>query len=322
MQASLHAPLVFVTLLWVTYLGQLYHTYQMGKLKTHFVRLIWLAGFFGVLVITFSGKQMEQMLDGFVGGLPLSFYTKFVCALLIIHILYLMLRQTMRVSRLKNQLFLHLCLGTIVVGLLTIPAFVQLPMMPREQLRYGLLALRDIVVCTYMIVIFIPASYGLWKNETIRPTRLKHFASVLFDLSYLLLGLGNILTFMASLSKLETAAFIDAAFRPVMALCALFFTIALTSNYVLGKLLLIQQQFLLWRLRCLEMRIVHRVGQRASDPSGLGLEDRIYRTVISILDCCPKLQYYDDLTLYERIEQVIRTQHEYPDLIEDLAKLA
>jgi hypothetical protein len=177
------------------------------------------------------------MLDGFFDNKPVVFYTKFVCALLIIHILYLTLRQTLAPSRWKDQVFLSASLGTIGIGLLTTPIIMHLSPLMRDQMRYGLLALRDVVVCSYIVLIFIPATYGLWKTERILPPRLKHSAGVMFYLSYLVLGLGNILTFIVALSSLDSAVEIDATFRPVMALCALFFTVAISSNYVLTKVL-------------------------------------------------------------------------------------
>ncbi len=322
MEFSLHAPLVFVVLLWATYFGELYRTARTGKLKTKFARLIWFAGFLGVLVITFSGQRTEHVLDSFFGNQPIVFYTKFVCALLIIHVLYLLFRQTMRPSRFKDQVFLHASLGTIIVGLLTMPVFMQLSPLVREQMRYGLLALRDVVVCSYMIVIFIPATYVLWKTETILPTRIKHFAGILFDISYLLLGLGNILTFIAALFSLEAAVVIDAAFRPVMALCAFFFTVAISSNFVLTKVLWVQQRFLLWRLRRLERRVVEIVGVPLREVSVQQIDDRIYRTVISILDHYRKLCPQTHPDLYERIDQAVQGKLDYLRLVEDLAKLA
>lgn len=322
MQISLHAPFVFVALLWATYFGELYRTYQMGKLKTEFARLLWFAGFLGVLVITFSGQHMEQMLDGLFGNKPILFYTKFVCALLIIHILYLTLRQTIPISPLKDQVFLNASLGTIGVGLLTTPIIMYLSPLAQEQLRYGLLALRDVVVCSYILLVFIPATHTLWKTETILPTRLKHFAGVLFYRSYLLLGLGNILTFIAALFNLEAAVMIDAAFRPVMALCAFFFTIAISSNYVLAKMLWLQQRFVLWRLRRLEKRVVQLVGVPLPAVRGYDVDDHIYRTVISILDHYRRLCPQTHRDLYNRIDQAVQNQMDYPRLVEHLAKLA
>lgn len=322
MAFSLHAPFVFVALLWATYFAELYRTARKGKLKTEFARLIWFAGFLGVLVITFSGQHTEQIIDSFFGNKPVLFYLKFIWALLIIHVLYLLFRQTMPLSRFKDRVFLHASLGTIGVGLLTMPLFIQLPPPARDLMRYGLLALRDVVVCSYMIVIFIPASYVLWKTETILPTRIKHFAGILFDVSYLLLGLGNILTFIVALFSPEAAPVIDAAFRPAMALCAFFFTVAISSNYVLTRLLWVQQRFLLWRLRRLERQVVQFVGITPRDISGQRLDDRIYRTVISILDHYHKLSRQAHPDLYERIDWAVRSEQEYPRLVEHLAKLA
>lgn len=294
----------------------------MGKLKTQFARLIWVAGFLVALIITLSGKQTERLFDSLLGDLPVLFYTKFVCALLIIYILHLVFRQTMRFSRWKDLIFLRTSLGTIVLGLLTIPSYMQLPPEGREQLRYGLLALRDVVICSYMIWVFIPATYALWKNEAVLPTRVKHFAGLMFDFSYLLLGFGNILTFLAAQFSLETAAFVDAAFKPAIAGCALFLTVIMTSNYVLARVMWLHQRLLLRRLQRLERRVLSLLGRPFPEAESQKLDDQIYRTVISILDQYRKLRHLTNQDLYERIDHATSPEHDYPHLIEQLAKLA
>jgi hypothetical protein len=79
---------------------------------------------------------------------------------------------------------------------------------------------------------------------------------------------------------------------------------------------------LLWRLRCLEKRVVRLVGLPLREESGYAIDDRIYRTVISILDHYHKLIRQAHPELYERIDKAVRSEQDYPRLVEHLAKLA
>lgn len=322
MPDSLHIPLLFAAVLWTTYFGEFYRTYKTGKLEAPFSRLIWLAGFFVALIITLSGKQTESLFETLLGDKPVLFYIKYVCALLVISILHLLFRQTMYVSRWKDRIFLSTGLGTIGLGLLTIPLYMQRSPTEREMLRYGLLALRDVVICCYMICIFIPATYALWMNEKVLPTRFKHFAGLMFDLAYLLLGVGNILTFIAAHFNPEAALFVDGAFKPAIAACALFLTVIMMPNRVLARLVWLHERFLLWRLQRLEKRVLSLVGHPLHEADEQKLEDRIYRTVISIMDQHYNLRHLSNQDLYERIHHALSPEHDYPRLIEQLAKLA
>ena len=46
MLSTLHAPLILLGLLWMTFGVRLYRTYRVGKLNTEFSRFSWLASFF------------------------------------------------------------------------------------------------------------------------------------------------------------------------------------------------------------------------------------------------------------------------------------
>ena len=323
MLSTFHVPLILLGLLWMTFGVRLYRTYRVGKLNTEFSHFLWLASFFGVLVVTLSGKDVEQWLDRLTGGLPITFYIKFISALMVIHALYFMLRSILAFSPRMDRRLRYGCLITIGVGVSTFPIFTILPPITKEQLRYLLLALRDSVVCAYMIVAFIPMTYRLWKQETIQPMKLKHFAGLMFDVSYLLLGLGNIVTFTASLGNVQTAAFIDTAFRPVLSLCVVFFIITGLPHRLLVTLFWPQRWLLLRQLRRLKARIaplvktpIINVGEQKS------LDGRIYATLIFILDHHYVLRYQSDPTPYHTISGLITAYPDYPQLIEHMAKLA
>lgn len=323
MLSTLHAPLILLGLLWITFAVRLYRTYRAGKLNTEFSRFLWLASFFGVLVVTFSGKAVEQWLDTLAGGLPITFYAKFISALMVIHALYFMLRPVLAFSPRLDRLLRYGCLITIGVGVPTFFSFVTLPPIPKEQLRYLLLALRDTVVCAYIVVAFIPMTYHVWREEAIQPMKLKHFAGLMFDLSYLLLGFGNIVTFIASLESLQTAAFVDTAFRPALSLCIVFFIIIGLPHQLLATLFWPQRWLLLRRLRRLKARIAPLVtGSVIYVAQQKTLDGRIYQTVIFILDYYFVLQYQPDPTLYNTISDMITDYPDYSQLIEQLAKLA
>ena len=322
MLSTLHAPLILLGLLWITFGVRLYRTYRVGKLNTEFSRLSWLASFFGVLVVTFSGKDVEQSFDRLAGGLPITFYVKFISALMVIHALYFMLRPVLTLSRRADRLLRYGCLVTILIGTSTFFSCVTLPPILKEQLRYLLLALRDTVVCAYMIVAFIPATYRIWRKEAVQPMKLKHLAGLMFDMSYLLLGFGNIVTFIVSLGNLRAAAFIDITFRPALSLCIVFFIITGVPLRFLAILYWPHRLWLLRRLSRLKARIAPLVTtpvREVGEPNSL--DGRIYQTVIFILDYYSVLRYQPDPTPYNMISGTITTYPDYSQLIEQLAKL-
>lgn len=321
MPATLHAPLLLLGLFWVSFVVKFYRSSRAGKIATPYARSLWLSYFLGGLVVTFSGKEIDRSLDHITGDVPITFYTKFVCALLIIHTLYFMLRPTMVVTPRLDRILRYGCLLTILIGLVSVPVFITLTPSSKEQLRYGLLAFRDIVVSIYMVMAFIPTTYMTWRQEAIEPMKLKHFVGLMFDLSYLLLALGNGLTFLGSFWGLETAAFIDLAFKPVLSLCILFFMISALPHQVLAQLFWPQRWWVFYRLRRLEAKIASLIACPVQDEDKTDLEGRIYRTVIFILDHYSILQSGSQQTLYHKIAGVVSIYPDYSQLIEHLAKL-
>lgn len=322
MPSTLHAPLVLLTLFWTAFFLKLYRSARAGKISNSLSRSLWFSYFLGGLVITFSGKDVEYALDRMAGGLPIAVYTKFVCALLIIHTLYFMLRPTIGFTRWKDRLLSYGCVITIVVGLISFPAFIMLPPDMKEQAHYALIALRDLVIGSYMVVAFIPTTYKTWRKEVIIPMKLKHFVGLLFDLSYLLLALGNVLTFIASFWSRESAAFVDLSFKPAISLCVLFFMISALPHRVLAWLFLPQRWWLLRRLRYLELKIASFSERLTPTQAKTSLEGQIYRTVISILDHYVMLQRGSNQHLYFQIAGIVSLYPDYSQLVEQLAKLS
>lgn len=324
MSSPLHAPVVLLALLWLIFFIRLYRSYQTGKLQTTFSRWLWLATFFGALVVTLSGEDVERALDRLVGNVPLTFYVKFVCALIVIQALYFMLRSLTQLPGWLDRLFCWGCLITIGIGLATFPAFFTLPVMAKAQLRYALLALREGVGSIYMLFVFIPVTYDMWQKETILPMKLRHFIGLMFDLSYLLLAMGNILTFIASLESLKTAAFVDRSFRPSLSLCILYFMLSGVPHRLLAMLFWPQRWLILRCLQRLEARIIRWVPVRVDEPFNPeqeGLEGRIYESMIFILDHYSVLEREPDQTLYQNISRIIQIYPDYSQLVEQLAKL-
>jgi len=131
------------------------------------------------------------------------------------------------------------------------------------------------------------------------------------------------MTFIVSLGNLQTAAFIDTAFRPALSLCVVFFIITGLPHRLLITLFWPQRWLLLRRLRRLKARIaplvetpIINVGEQKS------LDGRIYATLIFILDHHYVLRYQSDPTPYHTISGIITDYPDYPQLIEQLAKLA
>lgn len=322
MPATLHTPLFLLGLFWIAFALKFYRSVRAGKVNTAYARALWFSSFLGGLVITFSGKEMEQYIDLMSGGLPLTFYTKFFCALLIIHTLYFMLHPTMVVNSHLDRILRYGCLITILVGLVSVPVFLTAPPGVKEQLRYGLIALRDIVVSVYMVIAFIPTTYQTWQKEAIVPMKFKHFVGLMFDFSYLLLAIGNILTFLVSFFNLQAAAFIDLAFKPVMSLCILFFMISALPHRILARLFWLQRWWVLQRLKRLEAPIAALTKRSADQDVHASIEGRIYRTMIFILDHYSILQRTPHQALYHKIAGAISLFPDYSQLVEQLAKLA
>ena len=62
--------------------------------------------------MTLSGKDVEQWLDRLASGLPITFYIKFISALMVIHALYFMLRSILAFSPRMDRLLRYGCLIT------------------------------------------------------------------------------------------------------------------------------------------------------------------------------------------------------------------
>lgn len=221
------------------------------RLGAVFSRRIWIQVFLCLVAFTLFGEQAEQIVDRLFLGKPITLYVKSVALLGMVQ-LY---EQTLlSINLMMNYFFLRwLGFGTILFLTVIFTFYSLFPWMPLSSFRLEVIALRDAVMCVFLIFSFLPNVWSFWKREEVAFMKLKHAASMVCCTSYLVASIGSIGAGVLILAN--RPQHVDALvqmFRPAMYLVAVSFLLMLLPQRRPRIFSYPTRLLIYWRLRRIE----------------------------------------------------------------------
>jgi len=299
------------------------------RLGAVFSRRIWIQVFLCLVAFTLFGEQAEQIVDRLFLGKPIILYVKSVALLGMVQ-LYEQTLLSINIT-VENYFFLRwLGFGTILFLTVIFALYSLHPWMPLSNFRLEMIALRDTVMCVFIIFSFLPSVWSFWKREEVAFMKLKHAASIVCCISYLVASIGSIGAGVLILANRPTR--VDAliqTFRPAMYLVAVSFLLMLLPQHRPRIFGYPARLLIYWRLRQIENRVRHLGDIHNPNLQTRGiildpeqLEVAIYRSLIFILDYHPFIRLNKEgEALYSTIHQIVRSPNSYPDLVNEIIKL-
>ena len=306
---------VLISSLWLLFGLSLLRALWRGKLTDPAARNIWLLFFLWTIAFSLWGEASEMAFNRHFGGWPVAVYLKCACMLLTFYWYYRLLKPV----RPDNRAYRYLdYLGPVTLGL-GLVSFVVLGLtqpLPYERLRYLVIAAREGPMLVYAVLIFIPYTWQLWRQESHGAIRLKQGAALVCFICYVAAGSSGIAAGIITLLNRPGAPAIVQAFTPTVYVGVVAFMLALVPYRWLALPFYVQRWWLYRRLRRLE---THITGEKM--PCRLfgsdGLELAIYRSTIAIMDHYPLA----DAGLAGRIAALIAARPPYPLLVKRMAAL-
>jgi hypothetical protein len=297
-----------------------YH--RLGAVRT---RQIWLQVLLAMIAFTLFGETIEGVIDGYFSGRPVTLLVKSL-ALLGMFQLHTQALSRIVPKHLPFQALQRLGMATLLTLTLTDVAYALLPWMPLYNFRLEYIGLRDGVMCLFILWIFLPSSLYFWQYEQVTAMKLKHGASIVSCIGYLLASVGSIGAGLLTL--VGHTAFTDyliRAFRPTMYLVAVSFLVMITPSKWLGPWGYPHRLQTYWRLRRIARHLCEMVNQYSLPQQSflpLNLELATYRTVIFVLDHYALVAETPDGTaLREQVQQCIQRSKSYADLVEEMSRI-
>lgn len=292
-------------------------------------RRIWIQVFLCLVAFTLFGEQAEQIVDQVFLGKPITLYVKSVALLGMVQ-LYEQTLLSINLALEDYAILRWLGFGTIMFLTVIFGLYSLYPWMSLSSFRLEMIALRDTVICSFLIFSFLPNVWSFWKREEIAFMKLKHAASMICCVSYLIASVGSIgagILVLANRSN-HVDALIQ-TFRPAMYMVAASFLLMLLPQRRPRILSYPGQLLMYWRIKRIENRVRHfgaiqnsNLQKRWIILNPEQLELAIYRSLIFILDFHPLIRSSKEgEALYIAIHRIAQSPNSYPDLVNEIIKL-
>jgi hypothetical protein len=321
--------LILVILLWTIYgLGLMRALIQQrGDAQSRLA--IWAMFFCACLAFTFTGQEVEEQVDLFFGGLPVSIYIKYFALTQGIHMYCVLLHRVDPLSNRALQALRTLNRVGLVLGISSFILIMFLDIRYQPDTRYYVSAARDAIVAIYMFTAIIPRTIAMFHIETVPTMRIKHLIYTLFSLTYVLVAGSSLISLFVLLIDLYPVDRLLPVFLPLTYVTYGFFICALLPHRWIAILLYPARLYTYLRLRRVRRDVqaltpVKVPLQPVSNQwlSLGGLEFAIYQTVIAILDYAPLLDHStDDKHLASRLNDLLRRELTYPMIVKGLTRL-
>jgi hypothetical protein len=311
--------------LWSLLIPLLIRAIQRQELKDPRTQSTWIQLLLAGMVFTFQGETAEQHVNRLFGGFPISLYAKYYGMLLWFFLYYRMVRSIFMSSR-TSHFWSGFFIGLSLLGALSIPLMMMTD--NRILLRDLITGMRDTGLVIPTIVLFVPFTWRLWKQEKIQGMRTKQFALLMCYSSYVFIALGNIANAIFSAASIELSPIISALSAPFLLICCIAFLLLFIPFRWLSISFFPSRLLMYLRLKRLETYVVDAV----SNPHFIDkryrlylrpdlLELAIYRAVINILDHYLRLKEPSLLALRDQIEAVVQNNPSYAELVEGLLEV-
>jgi hypothetical protein len=317
---------VITLLLWLVFAWMLRRALHNQRFTQRRAVYIWIQVALGLITVSLMGQTVEASLDRFWSGWPVTLYIKTMAMLSLFHLYYL----TIREIDTRSHHYRYLAdLGPLALLGGTLYFLLGSPSYSRSDFRYQTLALRDGIMVVYIVSAFLPSSWRLWRLEQVGSMKVKHLASIVCCLCYLLIAGGNIIVAVLNARRAPQIESLSTACIPVAYLGAISFLVILVPHRWLVPLRYPDRLYRWWRLHRLEVQLrTWGVAQRWQPTGSLRallpdqLELTIYRSVIFILDGYPLIRTQPQgKALYQQIGTIAQSPLPYAELVKSLSEL-
>ncbi len=286
----------------------------------------WAIFFLVYFIALLTVDSIEAWIDLRMGGFPLATLVRSLLMLFTAQ-LYFLAIQTMyarpTLGRYLSRLTTAdagLCIGFFVGSM----AF---HLTSRDVIIYVIKDFRDVIMAAWTMLIFVPVSVKLWRNERVRPMKLHRVIDLAFWAAFLTETVAGIAFSLALVLNPRWEIRLLALDRVSTYLCYLLILTALMPYRWLMPVFYPRKVLLYLRLRQLQ-RVVEQESYGQSSSSGLAstlshpdeIELAIYRTTIAILDTYPSMKGTGRV-LQEQIQRLVETDQEYSKLVQQMASL-
>lgn len=244
------------------------------------------------------------------------------------HLHYLVLKP-LKPDALHHQFLRYFAPGMLLIGLITFIYYSIYQPVSYTQMRFLLVAARDMTMLILVLLVFIPYTLLMLKRETHPPMKVKQVAALTCFVCYAVVALSSISAGAVTLVGGENAADVASVTNPVVYVAFVAFMVLLMPYRMLSWMFYVERLIVFRRLKKLEKTIIQFASLEA--PSQLAiknllnpdeLEPAVYRTVIAILDHYYLLHEIPKLShLHDQIQSLVDQNKEYPELVQELARI-
>lgn len=314
--------------LWLTFVIAFVRAYYKKKFSDRSARRMWQIFFLWNVAFLLWGEPTERLIDPLFNDLPVTLYLKSACMLLAFHLHYLVLKPLKPDAR-HHQFLTYLAPGVLVIGLISFVYYSMYQPMTYSQMRFLLVAARDMAMLVTVLIVFIPYTLLMLKRETHPPMKVKQVAALTCFTCYATVALSGIGAGVVTLAGGANAADVASVTNPVVYVAFVAFIVLLMPYRMLSWMFYLERLIVFRRLRKLERTITEAGSLEAAHSLALRnalnpdeLELAVYRTVISILDKYFLLRSMPRRSqLHDQIQSLVDQNKEYPELVQELARI-
>ena len=315
-------------LIWSYFIIRFIKAVRRRKLDQPEALFAWLTHLLFYIVALLTVAAVENAIDRFAGGLPITLYLRSNLILLTAQLLARALRgANVHLHPFSRQLFKANPL--VIAGLLVFAAIAQLASLDVNLQTIIVKTVRDAVIILWLLFVFVPLEIEAWRQERVRLMRLRDLIVLIFYGIYLLYCSGTLAQSLLVVLRPEQPNQIHLPLEVVAYLCLLLFFLMLLPFRGVRLLLYPQRLWLYRRLRRLQATVkeqaeidfeFEKLDLNILRPNEL--ETAIYQSLVDILDHYPCMRSTDEAQqLAERIDTVVQQTLPYADLVESLAQV-
>lgn len=313
--------------IWAFFAVRLFQAVRRKRIGSRQALYSWSLFFLLYLVATTDVDSVQRAINSLFGELPAAQTLRSLLILATAQIYLLGLKRIIPERTLVERVFFIANPATWVVIAVLFGGFSISQFTTTESFVYLIRSIRAGVMILWILSIFLPIQYRLWKQETVRPMKFHHSIQLLFYGAFIGLCATELLEAYAVFAGSVQLNGISVMADLFKYLCLLLFVGLLLPFSLLVSLAHPARILAYWRLRRLEVRVRQHsdslVPAILTNPNLLNageVELETYRRVISILDRYSAMDGSAE-ALKRRIEDVVTHNATYPQLAQRLAEI-
>jgi hypothetical protein len=224
MKANIHIP--FTILMWLAFCVALARSIQRRQRLEGRSLYGWVLLFCAACVFSLQGEYVELWLDQYFKGLPVTLYIKYFAMVIWFGMYYLILKQIFVHNPLYRWLDWLLRIAMLTGAVSVIPV-AMVPYGVRTEARDLVTGLRDGFLFVPSVLLFVPATWRLSKQEKISGTRVKQIAITICYAAYSVVALTNVIKGLLALMHQENVAQLEFVGALFMSICLIGFVLLL-----------------------------------------------------------------------------------------------